>query len=724
MLPPILRDTQEVEIHPLETNNGIVDTIISSTKKAARFKLQIFSAVVALVMVIILFSPLSELWKDLDDSPTQGDTDGDVVPDIDSSNPELGEWNSYSVATSADLPLCDDETNGRLYYVEGDENFQVCNAHADGWQVIDITGLDGADGQSGANGTDGTDGDSPMFNVSASTNCTEGGYEIKIGFDIDGNGALNETEVEVTLDICNGEAGMNGSDGSNGQDGADGDSIAFLTTPEPIGANCTYSGIRIDAGLDDDADGVLQTDEIDQTHFLCNGEDGTNGSASPDTMLTRISSPPLSMGCTAMGRVVENGLDNGDGGGVVQNGVLEDGEVDYVATYCDRFVYERLTDINPSGDSMDVVSTEQVFIGNTMFFGANDGTNGRELWAYDFDNSSSWMVADINPGSLDSNPDDFTVMGTRLYFTASDSASGNELWAYETTNATTWLVFDINPDGHSNPESLTVLNSSIYFIAYISTPGDYYLWEHDTTNGSTWKLSDVSFIRPTYTMSVNKYFSRIAVYDDYLYVTDYNGILHGYSPTNSSLWEVAPSGSPMTFDQAFSLETVGNQIIIRTALTVDLTGKHSELWIYSPMNYSSWKLPITIKKNHNADILDPSIIVNSQIYFWGGQDCDCLYIYDSTNSTLWPVNMTFNGTQLSNQRQIGFIGSMMFHNANGAQGPMYVHDFANSSTWEVGNFSGLWFMMEYDSSIIFTGVGDGNGAEYWRLWIEQSASFN
>ena len=143
------------------------------------------------------------------------------------------------------------------------------------------------------------------------------------------------------------------------------------------------------------------------------------------------------------------------------------------------------------------------------------------------------------------------------------------------------------------------------------------------------------------------------------------------------------------------------------------------------MNYSSWKLPITIIKSSNAaDKLDPSYIDNSQIYVWGGSDCDCLYIYDSSNSTLWPVYMTDNGTQLSNQRQIGLIGSMMFHNANGAQGPMYVHDFANSSTWEVGNFSGIWFMMEYDSSIIFTGVGDGNGAEYWRLWIEQSASFN
>ena len=67
-------------------------------------------------------------------------------------------------------------------------------------------------------------------------------------------------------------------------------------------------------------------------------QDGTNGSASPNTMLTSISSPAASLGCNAGGRVMMQGLDNGDGGGTAQNGVLESGEVDYTTTYCSKYV--------------------------------------------------------------------------------------------------------------------------------------------------------------------------------------------------------------------------------------------------------------------------------------------------------------------------------------------------------------------------------------------------
>ena len=76
------------------------------------------------------------------------------------------------------------------------------------------------------------------------------------------------------------------------------------------------------------------------------GADGTNGSASPNTMLTSISSPAASLGCNAGGRVMMQGLDNGDGGGTAQNGVLESGEVDYTTTYCSKYVIWQVADIN------------------------------------------------------------------------------------------------------------------------------------------------------------------------------------------------------------------------------------------------------------------------------------------------------------------------------------------------------------------------------------------
>ena len=74
----------------------------------------------------------------------------------DASDEVLDDWNVHFAATVADLPACDEDTNGRLYYVEADNQFQVCKTS--GWSVIDIQGADGADGQDGMNGADGQDG--------------------------------------------------------------------------------------------------------------------------------------------------------------------------------------------------------------------------------------------------------------------------------------------------------------------------------------------------------------------------------------------------------------------------------------------------------------------------------------------------------------------------------------------------------------------------------------
>ena len=48
------------------------------------------------------------------------------------------DWPTYYVPTSNDLPTCDSTTQGRLYYVEADTNFQACTST--GWQVVEIGG--------------------------------------------------------------------------------------------------------------------------------------------------------------------------------------------------------------------------------------------------------------------------------------------------------------------------------------------------------------------------------------------------------------------------------------------------------------------------------------------------------------------------------------------------------------------------------------------------------
>src|SRR5262245_30345972 len=66
--------------------------------------------------------------------------------------------------------------------------------------------------------------------------------------------------------------------------------------------------------------------------------------------------------------------------------------------------------------------------------------------------------------SLD--PQELTVVGTKIFFTADDGVHGRELWISDGTNVGTTLVRDINPgptDGRVT--ELTALGNQVFFIA-------------------------------------------------------------------------------------------------------------------------------------------------------------------------------------------------------------------------------------------------------------------
>ncbi len=125
--------------------------------------------------------------------------------------------------------------------------------------------------------------------VAPGADCTYGGVKIESGIDDDGDGILDADEVDNTDYACNGADGAdgsngtngsNGTDGANGADGADGanGSDALIdVTAEPAGDNCPGGGQRIDVGVDDDNDGVLDAEEIDSTSYICNGANGADG---------------------------------------------------------------------------------------------------------------------------------------------------------------------------------------------------------------------------------------------------------------------------------------------------------------------------------------------------------------------------------------------------------------------------------------------------------------
>ncbi|MED5306458.1 MAG: hypothetical protein VX942_03450 [Candidatus Thermoplasmatota archaeon] len=111
--------------------------------------------------------------------------------------------------------------------------------------------------------------------------------------------------------------------------------------------------------------------------------------------------------------------------------------------------------------------------GDILYFTADNGQDGRELWKVDtgvsFFNYDAVKVRDINPGPSGSNAASLTSAGDRLYFSANDGVNGDELWTTTGTTATTVMVDDLNTSGSSFPDKLVWAEGSLWFAANVDS---------------------------------------------------------------------------------------------------------------------------------------------------------------------------------------------------------------------------------------------------------------
>ena len=141
------------------------------------------------------------------------------------------------------------------------------------------------------------------------------------------------------------------------------------------------------------------------------------------------------------------------------------------------------------GTIIPVIPWFTVFNGK-LYFQANDGINGSELWKINSWTGVPEMVSNINPGAGSSTPAYLTVFDGALYFTADDGINGNELWKMDATEALE-MVKDIFPGSSgSNAHDLLVVGNTLFFGAF-DTFDDNELWKTDGTTSGTVQVKDI-----------------------------------------------------------------------------------------------------------------------------------------------------------------------------------------------------------------------------------------
>nr|WP_295831313.1 ELWxxDGT repeat protein [uncultured Azospirillum sp.] len=188
-------------------------------------------------------------------------------------------------------------------------------------------------------------------------------------------------------------------------------------------------------------------------------------------------------------------------------------------------------DIAPGAVSSDPQGLVQM--GRRAYFSADDGVHGREVWTTDGTPGGTHMLADINPGATGSSPTALTVADGKLFFRADDGRHGAELWVSDGTAAGTHMVKDIGDTRAGRPpDNLTAVGDELFFSATDSEHGNA-LWRSDGTAAGTVLVKDFypGAVDPPIPVPLPIFPNHFTAVDDRLFLTAWDG-----TGSYSQLW--------------------------------------------------------------------------------------------------------------------------------------------------------------------------------------------
>ncbi|MDP7037796.1 MAG: hypothetical protein QGI45_01455 [Myxococcota bacterium] len=270
------------------------------------------------------------------------------------------------------------------------------------------------------------------------------------------------------------------------------------------GSPCTYRGVEIHYGIDQDADNLLDADERYETVLRCQEDENAAVDAGA-SYLSAFSAPDTSM-CPHSGGVKVNlGYDDGAGAATLNNGTLEADEIDQSVHVCFGGNLALVRDIDPGTDSGFHNGGLIMAAGNGVYFQADDDSlanaqlwwsDGTDIGDGDCIDGRGTCALTTSDDYYDPDPKYGVLIGDKFFFSADADANGPdagvELFVHDQQTDTVSMVMDINPDGSSSsPEQLVDFNGTLIFVANDGSTGEE-LWKSDGTELGTQRITDIN----------------------------------------------------------------------------------------------------------------------------------------------------------------------------------------------------------------------------------------
>lgn len=379
-------------------------------------------------------------------------------------------------------------------------------------------------------------------------------------------------------------------------------------------------------------------------------------------------------------------------------------------------------DIRPGFKSRGIEPSNLTAVGNFLYFTAEDEA-GRELWRSDGTLRGTRRVVDLRPGAEGSNIGGLFNLNGVLYFSADDGAHGQELWKSDGTAGGTILVRDLQPGvGSGAPFQFRSVGNLLYFTADDGQAGRE-VWRTDGTDAGTWRISNLSSnhtITPQYLTEVK----------GLLYFTAWEQHPQDSFPqyTGAGLWrsDGTAIGATRVDDDIFGAprnEIISGLASVQGDLAFVMPSfNSSDLWIVGSQLSNPLKIA-SVYAGLNGDNIGNMIVFNNDLVFGIGRHLNPgeIYKYNAAagGAVLKEFSADHNTVHGSGPSRMTIVGDTLYFVANDFGGyELWKTDGTPSGTMLVRNIhpdfgSFPSSLVNVDGTLYFTASGP-EGAELWR----------